>query len=323
MKRFARRSKDSGSPSLRCANAMSGPIFFCLCMSPAVDATVRLEAWPKPGEVLTVADESLNAGGKGLNVARWLAIRGANVRCGGLLGRSGAAPFEREMERFGIEDCFVRINGETRRNEMFVSPEGAFKANRQAFPELSSLPCPTDRFLDGAEDGCVAILSGRLPKCAPASFYAEATALLKKRGAVVALDATGEALRLGAAAGPDYAKPNATECAAVTGFEPRDAESFIRATEVLRGAGIRHPILSDGASGAWFDGSFAPAPHVEAFDTTAAGDTLLAEWCWRRHGMGASPEEAARWAVAAGSAACTTPGGTPPPQSLVARLASA
>lgn len=292
-------------------------------MSPAVDATVRISAWPRPGEVLTVAEETLNAGGKGLNVARWLALRGAHVRCGGLLGRAGAEPFEREMARFGIEDRFVRIDGDTRRNEMFVSPEGSFKANRRAFPTLDSLPCSVEELLDGVGEGCVAILSGRLPDCAPSSFYADAVALLKRRGAVVALDATGEALRAGAAAGPDYAKPNAQECASITGFEPGSPDSFARATEALRQAGVRHPILSDGASGAWFDGMFAPAPPVEVFDTTAAGDTLLAEWCWRRHGLGAPPEEAAHWAVAAGSAACTTPGGTPPPAELVARLVGA
>lgn len=84
------------------------------------------------------------------------------------------------------------------------------------------------------------------------------------------------------------------------------------------------PIVSDGGSGCWFDGAFVAAPKVEVLDTTAAGDTLLAEWCWRR--FGACPEgtgdraEAGRWAVAAGSAACTMPGGEPPPEDLVQKL---
>ena len=93
------------------------PRFFCLCASPAVDATVRLPAAPKgEGEIFKDVAEEENVGGKGLNVARWLALRGADVSCGGLLGEDNAAPFEREMATYGIKDCFVRVPGATRRN---------------------------------------------------------------------------------------------------------------------------------------------------------------------------------------------------------------
>ena len=86
---------------------------------------------------------------------------------------------------------------------------------------------------------------------------------------------------------------------------------------------MRFVIISDGGSGAWFDGEFFAAPKVDVADTTAAGDTLLAEYCWRTFGEILSAPEAARWAVAAGSAACTMPGGAPPPADLVAALAKA
>ena len=53
-------------------------------------------------------------------------------------------------------------------------------------------------------------------------------------------------------------------------------------------------------------------PKVEVLDTTAAGDTLLAEWCFSGD---------VHMAVAAGSAACTMPGGRPPDVEQVKRLA--
>ena len=72
------------------------------------------------------------------------------------------------------------------------------------------------------------------------------------------------------------------------------------------------------------------APKIEVVDTTAAGDTLLAEWCWRcfgewEQGTGNREEgrgngEWGKWAVAAGSAACTMPGGAPPPSGVVEAL---
>ena len=291
--------------------------FFCLCMSPALDATVKLPAWPTDGVIFKDVAEAENVGGKGINVARWLALRGADVSCGGLLGADNAVPFEQELARCGIGDAFLRVPGATRRNEMIVTPGGSFKLNRPAFPGL-----PTD--FDAlsvlanlkSHKGAVAILSGSLPPVVPKDFYAAAIRALKADGWTVVLDASGEALRLGVEAGPDLIKPNADECEPLVGFVPRTPDEFCRATEALR-AKAAHVIVSDGGAGAWFDGTFVAAPQVEVLDTTSAGDTLLAEYCWRHFGGAA---DAARWAVAAGTAAVTMPGSVPPPSELVEQL---
>ena len=98
---------------------------------------------------------------------------------------------------------------------------------------------------------------------------------------------------------------------------PKTPDEFAHATELLRKKSA-HVVISDGGAGAWFDGEFVPAPKVKVVDTTAAGDTLLAEYCWRFFSDDA--ESAGRWAVAAGSAACTMPGGAPPSIELVQEL---
>lgn len=296
--------------------------FFCLCMSPAIDATVTLPRAPKgEGEIFKDVAEEENVGGKTVNVARWLALRGAQAVCGGLLGEDNDRPFAKELAKHGIADRFVRVSGVTRRNEMIVWPGGAMKLNRSAFPLLKSLDgidC-----LAGA-DGCgVAVLSGSLPKCCGREFYADCVRNLKGRGVAVVLDASGEAMRLGVEAGPDLIKPNAEECEPLVGFVPKTPDGFRKANAMLREK-VAHVVISDGGAGAWFDGEFVPAPKVEVADTTAAGDTLLAEFCWRFFSdvAGASIADAGRWAVAAGSAACTMPGGAPPALDLVARLAN-
>ena len=323
-------------------------------MSPALDASVTLPAWPSDGVIFKDVSETENVGGKGINVARWLALRGAQVSCGGLLGADNAVQFEQELARCGIGDAFVRVPGATRRNEMIVTPEGSFKLNRPAFPglRLDGLDVLGNlEMLEDLEGGrYVAILSGSLPPAVPKDFYAAATRALKACGWIVALDASGEALRLGVAAGPDLIKPNADECEALIGFVPKTPDDFRRATEALR-AHAAHVIISDGGAGAWFDGEFVAAPQVDVLDTTSAGDTLLAEYCWRMWGFeaagkspvmqgeGALPTgsdcergrscvdrapspclDAARWAVAAGSAAVTMPGSMPPPVELVEKL---
>ena len=137
--------------------------FLCICLSPAIDATVRLPAWPTDGCILKDAREVLAPGGKGLNVARWLALRGAQVACGGLLGADNATPFEKEMAKYGIEDRFTRVPGLTRVNEMFVSPQGSFKVNRPAFPGVTAGLDETVALIGGGGWDCV-VMSGSLPR---------------------------------------------------------------------------------------------------------------------------------------------------------------
>lgn len=289
--------------------------FFCLCMSPAIDATVALGSAPRgEGEIFKEIIDVENVGGKAVNVARWLAIRGASVVCGGLLGTENAAPFERELATYGIADAFLRVPGSTRRNEMLTWPGGCTKLNRAAFPNVPAVSAAD--VLGSVEPSDMVVLSGSLPKCCSPAFYAECIALLRDKGANVVLDASGKAFELGIVERPYLVKPNAEECAAVVGFVPKTPGDFARATEHLRRFS-RHVIISDGATGAWFDGKFFPAPAAEVVDTTAAGDTLLAEYCYR---MAIGDLDAARWAVAAGSAAVTMPGSRPPSPARVEQL---
>lgn len=298
--------------------------FFCLCMSPALDATVYLPRAPKgDGEIFKCVREDVFPGGKAVNVARWLARRGEKVAVGGLLGEDNAAPFERELSACGIADRFVRVAGETRRNEMITWPGGSVKINRPAFPRL--VGGAWDAVLSKVDwlPAGVAIVSGSLPPAVPCDFYAKAASHFRSSGWKVVVDASGEAMKLALEAGTDLVKPNAEECEALVGFVPKAPEEFLRATRLLREKAA-HVVISDGGSGAWFDGTFVAAPEVDVVDTTAAGDTLLAEFCWRVWGGGQAEcggmAEAAEWAVAAGSASCTMPGGSPPDIEFVNRL---
>ena len=309
--------------------------FLCICLSPAIDATVRMNAWPTDGCIVKNAVDVFAPGGKSVNVARWLAKRSLaaasakqvadeqreppqhRISCGGLLGEDNAVMFEKELAKYGIEDRFVRVPGATRVNEMFVTPQGSFKVNRPAFPKLERKDLLFQ--ISDFKGFDVVVLSGSLPKEWPTDTYRLLVESAKTAGAKVVLDASGPALVEGVKAHPDVIKPNADECEALVGFVPKTPDDFRRATAELK-AFCDYPIISDGGAGCWFDGTFVAAPKVEVLDTTAAGDTLLAEWCWRRFG-GLGGLEAGRWAVAAGSAACTMPGGEPPEIALVEKLA--
>ena len=97
----------------------------------------------------------------------------------------------------------------------------------------------------------------------------------------------------------------------------------MRGADRVRAEGTGGLQEGDGGAGCWFNGEFVVAPKVEVLDTTAAGDTLLAEWCFQffTSGQESASPLALRLAVAAGSAACTMPGGEPPDVALVEKLA--
>ncbi|MGN0844770.1 MAG: 1-phosphofructokinase family hexose kinase [Kiritimatiellia bacterium] len=302
-------------------------MFSVLCLSPAIDTTIALSKFPRPGDVIKGANEVFAIGGKGLNVARWLSLRGEQVRLSGILGQKDPEPFEEELERYNIEDRLIRVPGPTRINIMFCSPCGMFKMNRPAFPNLDASHLPPSIFSaamteDLPEKPSAAILSGSLPSAFPADFYASLARTLATRQIPIVLDTAGEALRMGARAPVSLLKPNRSECADLLGFNPQTEADFRHAINLLLEF-APYIILSDGAYGCWFAArgdARTPrcvhrldSPLVPVADTTGAGDTLLAEFCYRffsRHE--GFTLETMKHAIAAGAQATTRTGALPP-----------
>ena len=156
------------------------------------------------------------------------------------------------------------------------------------------------------------ILSGSLPPGAPVDGYARIVGLAAEAGARTAVDADGEVLARAVAAGPWLAKGNAGEAARATGLVSGGEAEAVRAASALqeRGAGIalvsrgiEGTIVLDEAGMAWRVG---PSPERGAYPV-GSGDSALAGFL-AAIAAGATTEEAARHAVAAGTANALRPG---------------
>jgi fructose-1-phosphate kinase PfkB-like protein len=103
---------------------------------------------------------------------------------------------------------------------------------------------------------------------------------LKARGVRVALDASGEALRLGLAAGPDVAKPNVHELEEITGSKLPDTDSVVAAAGKIISSGTGLVVVSLGAEGAVFVTTDAVVrargPVMREGSTVGAGDAMVA-----------------------------------------------
>lgn len=302
--------------------------FSTITLAPALDITLTCRKFPKPGDVITGFSEVETPGGKGLNAARWLAMRGHSVVASGLIGAEDIPPFQEMLSRYGILDALCRVPGSNRRNMMIASPEGMFKVNRPAFPALRSEDWSLSDILAPCLGSEVCVLAGSLPRTMVPSVYAAMIEALRRVGVPAVLDTAGAPLALGLEAGPTVIKPNSQECGELLGAEPRTPAEFQAACRTLLEK-AECVLISDGPGGCWFarrDDSgrifHGSAPDAVVKDTTAAGDTLLAEFCHWHFPEKRLDEDTIRHACAAGAAATEMPGAASPTLARVEELAN-
>ncbi|WP_121741240.1 1-phosphofructokinase [Natronorubrum halophilum] len=244
-------------------------------LNPAIDYTVALSDSLETDAVSRSDDYRYDAGGKGINVSKYLVELEietvATGVAGGFLGRY-------LLERLSAQQIaadFVDIDGETRLNTTVLGPDGEYKIN-QSGPRVSRLA--VDEIIDTLceHDPETVVLAGSLP----AGVGPETIDRLAKAGPwETVVDMGGETLT---ALEAEYAlcKPNLEELAAATGRRIDGVQSAIAAAEALRAEGFDRVVASLGSDGAVMatpDRTLhAPAADVDVVDTVGAGDALLA-----------------------------------------------
>ncbi len=250
-------------------------------LNPAIDQTVGVDGF-QMNTVNRGQTMQFDAGGKGVNVASFLADYGHATAVTGFLGQENADIFEQLFARKRIDDQFVRIPGRTRMGVKIVD-----EANQQTtdinMPGLLPTSEAMNTLLETIEGLAASYdwfaLSGNLPPGVPATIYATIITQLKRQGKQVVLDTSGEALREGARAGPTIVKPNVDELQQLTGQSLSDEAAVEQAARQLLGD-IRLVVISMGERGALFVDAattlIAIPPPVLVKSTVGAGDAMVA-----------------------------------------------
>ncbi len=282
-------------------------------LNPCLDRTLTVPHLSL-NEVLRASAVRLDWGGKGFNVSRALPALGAESLAMGLVGGATGERLERGLASLGIATDLVAIAGETRTNTV-VAEAGSERYLKVNEPGPAVQAGELAAFLDRAgariRRGDLWILSGSLPRGMPADVYARLVRRVQAAGARALLDASGEPLRQGCAAGPYLVKPNAVEAAEVTGRVIRSEADARDAARRLLGQGVEVVALSLGADGLLLAAGQqmvrARPPRIQARTPAGAGDALLAGLAWALE-RGLSLVEMAGWGVAAGTAAARNEG---------------
>lgn len=236
----------------------------------------------RAGEVNRVTRHWQDPGGKGVNVAAFLAGWVRPVAATGFLGRANAAPFEALFAARGIEDRCLRVDGETRANLKVLDPRGHAVTDinlpgvRVDAAAWAALRAQVEAL---AARGGWCVLAGSLPEGAPADAYAQLVRQLRAAGCRVALDASGPAMRLGVAERPSLVKPNAKELEELVGRALPTRTDVLAAARGLVEGGVGRVVVSLGEEGALLveEGRalFAVPPRAQVVSTVGAGDALL------------------------------------------------
>lgn len=256
-------------------------------LNPAIDQTVRVDGL-QLNQVNRAQAMQFDAGGKGVNVASFLADYGHQVAVTGFLGDENPHLFELLFAVKHIEDRFVRVFGRTRTNVkivdearqettdinmMGITPTAM--ALTELLTEIDSLALSCDWFA----------LSGNLPAGVPPTIYATLIERIKAHGKQVVLDTSREALQAGIQAGPTIVKPNILELEQILGRKlvgcgAARPTAVLQAAQQLLQMGIQLVVISMGEQGALFvtadEVVTAVPPHVPVKSTVGAGDAMVA-----------------------------------------------
>jgi 1-phosphofructokinase family hexose kinase len=269
--------------------------------SPSIDRLHVVDAL-RPGEIHRPEQVVAVAGGKALNAARAAHALGADVHAIALLGGHSGRWVADALEEEGVTCDAVAGPGETRIC-VSVSDGGDLTEFYEPGPPISAADWTA---LERAAAEVAARASwvgvaGSLPPGAPADGPARLLRVAREAGARVALDVSGDALRLGLAAGPDFVKVNAEEAAAL---------GIAGADELRRAGGCEAAAITHGADGmelATADGTLSATPPRLGSYPVGSGDSALGGFLAALDG-GASWADAFDRAVAAATANAQVPG---------------
>lgn len=279
-------------------------------LNPAIDQTLSIPGFAA-GRVNRVAESRSHAGGKGVNVACFLADLGVEVIATGFLGVENENLFVEAFKRKGIEDRFVRIAGATRVGIKIVD-DWMEQTTDINFPGLTPTKEETGELFEGlaslSQPDMWFVLSGSVPSGVPDTVYAEMIESIHAKGGHVLLDTSGRPLQEALASRPEVIKPNAQELGELIGG-PVDVHGAVRAaTEFLRSRGLQRVVVSMSNDGAVFvepgRALLARPPRVKVRSTVGAGDAMVAGIVYATI-RGLPLPELARVATASGAYAVT------------------
>lgn len=280
-------------------------MIYTLTLNPAIDHIVRLDNL-KIGETNRMIEESINAGGKGINVSKLLKnLDEKSIVLGYIAGFTGNE-IDRMLKEEGLLTDFICVkNGFTRINTKIKSEKETEINGPGLNVDQQEIEKLFDK-LDDIKDGDYLFLSGSIPSSIDNGFYAKIMEKLSDKNIYIAVDTTGESLNKTLDYSPKIIKPNLRELEELFDCEIKDKIQIEEYSKKLQEMGAKNIIISMGGDGAYFlsekgDSIFLEAPKGNVINTVGSGDSMLAGFIYALKNN-FSLVEAFKFSVSCGSA---------------------
>jgi len=292
-------------------------MFVCVSLNPAVDKRLDVGVL-QAGKLNRVERVEGAPGGKAAHVAMVLRTLGADPVWLGFAGGAAGAVLVEGLRELQINVEAVPIAGETRTNLEIIEDDGRVTEVLEPGPvisgeELKRFEETFQSTLAKSPEVTTVVLSGSLPPGIPTRYYAMLMGMAHGHHSRVLLDTSGEALRLGLAAVPDFVKPNQHEAETLSGIAIHDTACAAEVLKRVMQMGAQAGAISLGAEGmVWRSGHdeqalVARVPKQSSRSCVGSGDATLAGFAYAaEHAL--SPVEALRLAAACGVANCLADG---------------
>lgn len=256
-------------------------MIYTVTLNPAIDNTIIIESLT-PGQVNRSMKSIEDVGGKGINVSKVVRILGGESCTLGFLGQDNSDTFIKYLNDLDIDNNFVFVKGETRRNIKIVETlSGTYTDINQTGFEVSEMDVEKviERVVSLPSMGDIVVLSGSLPMGTDSDIYYRLIEKLKFKGVKTILDADGEVLKISLDAKPYLVKPNIHELRNIYEFNEKDINETIKIAQEIVRTGIEVMVISMGDSGALFidrdNVLFAQPIKVAVKSTVGAGDSMV------------------------------------------------
>jgi 1-phosphofructokinase len=302
-------------------------VIVTVTLNPSLDRTVEVGRLDR-GDVVRTGAPLLEPAGKGVNVARALTAHGVHSVAVLPVGGREGAELSALLDAAGVSARYVPVSGRTRSNLTVAEPGGTVTKLNEPGLALShdDLTAITAVVRATAEAATWIVVSGSLPPEISTATFARFVDDVRRTGAKLAVDTSGDALSAAVEARPDLLKPNLAELAELAGRPLDTLGDVVAAAEAVRASGVGTVLVSLGAEGAVLvgpDGVVVGTSHVAVpRSTVGAGDSFLAGYL-ASETAGGAPRDALLAALTWGAAATRLPGTTvPSPSDLDASEAS-
>jgi 1-phosphofructokinase family hexose kinase len=280
-----------------------------LALNPSIDAEWRVAdvLWEEKNNVQS---ERRWAGGKGINVARWLKYLGGKPQLLLPLGGRSGDELAGYLRRERISAHIVPLREATRVNVIVTTDAGRQMRFNPLGPQLSQAEWRSFLrvFQSSLKRANLLVLSGSLPRGLPTDVYAKLIRIAHRAGVKVLLDCDGAPFKAAVGARPFLVKPNEHELALWWGQRLNSEAQIVAAARSLSEQTRGWVLVSRGGDQSLLVNvaesfqRFAAPRQVKPRNTVGAGDALLAAVA-RQIQLGTPPENWLRPGLAIGTQA--------------------